>query len=131
MDSHTKPYICPDGNCPRNKRGFSRKDNLNVHLQNHRKRKMNQRRHRELSGSPRAKREGGNLRDTMLCGNLGDMLLGGVAAGRMGGRAKNLSTREKRLLRIMKLMIEFVVDEENEENENYDDEEEEEEEDEE
>jgi len=35
MDTHLRPYKCPDTGCARNKNGFSRKDNLNIHLKSH------------------------------------------------------------------------------------------------
>jgi hypothetical protein len=115
MDSHTKPYTCSDTECPRSKRGFSRKDNLNVHLQKHRKAKRLQYRDRERSVGPRGKRTSGNL---------GDMLLGGITAERMGRRVKNMSRREKRVL--LALVVALFDDEEEEEIDDQDDEEEEE-----
>ncbi|KAF8540013.1 hypothetical protein BDD12DRAFT_835516 [Trichophaea hybrida] len=36
MDSHTKPYTCYHPNCKRYTEGFSRRDNLNIHLKSHR-----------------------------------------------------------------------------------------------
>jgi hypothetical protein len=117
MESHTKPYTCPDTKCKRNKNGFSRKDNLNVHLQNHRKAKVGQRRNRERFGDLRGKRAGGDL-----C----DMLLGGVTAGRVGGPVKGLSNGERTLL--LKLIIKLMVDDEDEEGDDHEDEDEEEEE---
>jgi hypothetical protein len=39
MDSHNKPYICPDAKCPRHTNGFSRRDNLANHVKIHRQRK--------------------------------------------------------------------------------------------
>lgn len=39
MDSHNKPYICPDVKCPRHTNGFSRRDNLANHIKIHRNKK--------------------------------------------------------------------------------------------
>jgi len=39
MDSHTRPYICPELQCPRNTNGFSRQDNLKNHVKMHRKKR--------------------------------------------------------------------------------------------
>lgn len=39
MDTHNKPYTCTHLKCFRNKHGFSRKDNLNIHLKSHLTRK--------------------------------------------------------------------------------------------
>lgn len=37
MDSHTRPYMCPEVQCPRHTDGFSRLDNLKNHQKRHRK----------------------------------------------------------------------------------------------
>ncbi|KAF8544866.1 hypothetical protein BDD12DRAFT_813669 [Trichophaea hybrida] len=39
MDAHLCPYVCPTTTCPRNKRGFTRKDNLMIHIQRHQEKK--------------------------------------------------------------------------------------------
>ncbi|KAF8542020.1 hypothetical protein BDD12DRAFT_908247 [Trichophaea hybrida] len=49
MDSHTKPYICPDVQCPRHTNGFSRRDNLTNHKKLHDNRKN---RTQPFTGSP-------------------------------------------------------------------------------
>ncbi|KAF8542024.1 hypothetical protein BDD12DRAFT_826993 [Trichophaea hybrida] len=41
MDSHTRPYICPDVQCPRHTNGFSRRDNLTSHMKIHQDKKRN------------------------------------------------------------------------------------------
>jgi hypothetical protein len=56
-------------------------------------------------------------------GNFGDMLLGGVTAGRIEGRVKDMSKREKGLL--LKLIIELIFDDDDEESDDQDDKEEE------
>jgi len=47
MDSHNKPYICPDVKCRRHTSGFSRRDNL----ANHMKSQHNKKKHRAASVS--------------------------------------------------------------------------------
>ncbi|KAF8252405.1 hypothetical protein K440DRAFT_633710 [Wilcoxina mikolae CBS 423.85] len=62
MDSHTKPYTCHHQNCRRYTEGFSRRDNLNIHLKSHRgskgKKPRRMRSPEEVDGSV----SGGDLR---------------------------------------------------------------------
>jgi len=37
MDTHNRPYKCPDRACARHLNGFSRRDNLNAHVKTHRR----------------------------------------------------------------------------------------------
>jgi len=37
MDTHHRPYTCPEPTCGRHTNGFSRRDNLNAHLKTHQK----------------------------------------------------------------------------------------------
>jgi hypothetical protein len=60
MDSHTKPYICPYVDCKRNSEGFSRRDNLNIHLKSHRS--GNRKKHRRIRSPGAADGSGGELR---------------------------------------------------------------------
>ncbi|KAA8906645.1 hypothetical protein FN846DRAFT_906932 [Sphaerosporella brunnea] len=101
MDGHEKPHTCPYSHCQRNQigNGFSRKDNLNVHIANQHGRAENRRRRvREHSDGLREKRTGGSL----------GCLLGGVTTGRIRRSVKNMSKRER--VNLLKLILELMDD---------------------
>jgi hypothetical protein len=62
MDSHTKPYTCHYVNCKRNTEGFSRRDNLNIHLKSHRGSNRKKPRRIRSPGDGEGSLSGGELR---------------------------------------------------------------------
>ncbi|KAF8249810.1 hypothetical protein K440DRAFT_620225 [Wilcoxina mikolae CBS 423.85] len=52
MDAHSCPYVCTIATCPRSKRGFTRKDNLMIHIQRHQEKKRLRFARARSEGSP-------------------------------------------------------------------------------
>jgi hypothetical protein len=106
MDGHMKPYVCPEVECPRHTRGFSRRDNYNNHLKTHRNKKKLRRSSASGHSSP--------------LGVLG----GGTSAGRRG--LQRMTPRQRgRLVNVLLMCYElgFEVDEDEEDDAGSDDEE--------
>ncbi|KAF8249811.1 hypothetical protein K440DRAFT_640606 [Wilcoxina mikolae CBS 423.85] len=59
MDAHESPYFCTHVNCPRHKRGFTRKDNLMIRIQKHRGKNQQRFARARSEGSPELKAEVG------------------------------------------------------------------------
>ncbi|KAF8244374.1 hypothetical protein K440DRAFT_636130 [Wilcoxina mikolae CBS 423.85] len=97
MDSHTRPYICPDVQCPRHTNGFSRRDNLTSHKKTHENRKN---RTQPLSGS---------------ASPLG--VIGGSINATRRRNLRGMSGQERRrLMNTLLICVELGFDDEEEEN---------------
>ncbi|KAF8241406.1 hypothetical protein K440DRAFT_643250 [Wilcoxina mikolae CBS 423.85] len=97
MDSHTRPYICPNVQCPRHTNGFSRRDNLTSHIKIHRNKKKNRSLPISEGASP----------------------LGAIGGNINAARRKNLKgmsgQERKRLMHTLLICVELGFDDEDEE----------------
>jgi hypothetical protein len=104
MDSHNKPYICPDVKCPRHINGFSRRDNLANHIKIHRNKKKQR-----------------SVPISEVANPLG-VLGGGTDASRHKGLRGMSGHERKKLMNTLLVLIELGFDDEHEdENDSVDD----------